>query len=152
MQCNKKLVQNHLQKVTNKVISAWDLSNIKVKYVTHGKEKNNVQAIVKKLRLIKVWILLFSNFSYSELVAVEKRCWQGSQGWLGSCDSCGRCIQKKFTLHNRWKCEFVPYSKLFHKRCMGSCHVKLTPSWMYKVCKDEIDDVEKKILYPVTLA
>ena len=50
MRCNKTLVQNHLQKLTNKVITGRDIANIRSKFISSCKEKDNLQAIVEKLR------------------------------------------------------------------------------------------------------
>ena len=48
-------MQNHLQKVTNKVITGRDIANIRHKFISSSKEKDNLQAIVEKLSENEGW-------------------------------------------------------------------------------------------------
>ncbi|XP_071963768.1 zinc finger SWIM domain-containing protein 3-like [Antedon mediterranea] len=53
MDCNRKQVQNHLQKITGKVIIRRDITNIKQQFMKDKTKKSNVEEVVKKLNRIQ---------------------------------------------------------------------------------------------------
>ena len=50
MKCNKVMLQNHLQKASQQVVTGRDISNIRAKCKANGiAKKNDIEAIAGKL-------------------------------------------------------------------------------------------------------
>ncbi|CAB3995110.1 zinc finger SWIM domain-containing 1-like [Paramuricea clavata] len=50
MKCNKKVLQNHLQTISGKVVTCRDISNMKAKLSSSKSNRNDIEKLVKKLR------------------------------------------------------------------------------------------------------
>ncbi|XP_065067586.1 uncharacterized protein LOC135693127 [Rhopilema esculentum] len=63
LRCNKKVLQEHLQVATGKIVTGRDVSNIRAKLNTNS-SKNNIKALVESYSKTKVRTILFF---YSQL-------------------------------------------------------------------------------------